>query len=249
MFEVQAVIGRSFALAHLGRHAREGYDVCDRTHCQLFQPSRLKTSRWTTQAAAAVRATAGDVLWYDGAVAMALFHADCGGHTSAAADVWGGTAAPYLAGVADDGPAEPAHAVWRYGAPREAVRRALNADPRTRVGARLDGIQVLDRDPAGRAEMIALHGTDERIVRGELLREVLTAAFGVRTIRSTWFDVQADGGAILFEGRGFGHGVGLCQAGALARIRAGASLAAVLHLYFRGTAIVTLGMSGPVIMQ
>jgi len=241
MFEVQAIIGRTFVLAQLGRHTREGYDVCDRAHCQLFQPSRLKTSRWATQAAAAARATSREVLWYDGAPAMALFHADCGGHTSAAADVWGGTAAPYLNGIADDGPAESAHAVWRYDAPREAVQRALNADARTRVGARLDGVQVLDRDPAGRAELIALHGSQERIVRGELVREVLTAAFGVRTIRSTWFDVQTQDGAIEFEGRGFGHGVGLCQAGAFARIRAGASLTAVLQRYFPGTALVTLG--------
>jgi stage II sporulation protein D len=190
----------------------------------------------------AARATAGEVLWYDGAAADAVFHADCGGHTSAAADVWGGVAPPYLVGTADDGPAEAAHGAWRYDAPRGALQRALNADARTRVGPRLDGIQVLDRDPAGRAERVALHGSQERVVRGELLREVLTRALGARTIRSTWFDVHGDGEAIVFEGRGFGHGVGLCQAGALARIRAGARLPAVLQRYFPGTRLVTLGV-------
>jgi stage II sporulation protein D len=240
MLEVQAVIGRTYALAHLDRHAREGFDLCATTHCQLFQPSRLQTSRWALQAIEAVRRTSGTVLWFDGAPANALFHADCGGHTSTAADVWGGAGRPYLVGAADDGPADAAHAAWRYEAARGPVLRALNADPRTRVGARLDGIQVLERDPAGRAEQIGLHGTVERIVRGEALRDVLTQAFGGRTIRSTWFDVRRNDGGYVFEGRGFGHGVGLCQAGALARIRAGTRLPAILQKYFPGTRLVAM---------
>jgi stage II sporulation protein D len=240
MLEVQAIISRTYAVANQGRHARDGYDLCDTTHCQLFQPSRLKTSRWAPQAADAIRRTSGGALWYDGAPAVTVFHADCGGHTSAAADVWGGTDRPYLTGMSDDGPAAAVHATWHYQAVRSAIQRALNGDPRTRVGSRLDGVEILERDPAGRAEKIALHGAEERIVRGEALREVLTAAFGARTIRSTWFDVHRQNASIIFEGRGFGHGVGLCQAGALACIRAGANLTAILQRYFPGTTLVTM---------
>lgn len=243
MLEVQAVIGRTYALAHLARHAREGFDLCATTHCQLFQPSRLQTSRWAGQAAEAGRRTSGTVLWFDGAPANALFHADCGGHTSKAADVWGGAGRSYLVAIADDGPAEEVHSRWRYEAGRASVQRALNADPRTRVGRRLDGIQILERDSAGRAEQIALHGTEERIVRGEALRDVLTRAFGGRTIKSTWFDVRREGAAFVFEGRGFGHGVGLCQAGALARIRAGTRLPAILQRYFPGTKLMVMRQS------
>jgi stage II sporulation protein D len=154
--------------------------------------------------------------------------------------VWGGTGRAYLVSSADDGPADEAHAAWRYEATRAALAAALNTDSRTRVGLRLEGIQVLDRDAAGRAERIAIHGTDERVVRGETLREVLAQALGARTIKSTWFDVHRDGNAFVFEGRGFGHGVGLCQAGALARLRAGARLPAILQKYFPGTKLVTL---------
>ncbi len=240
MLEVQAVIGRTYAIAHLGRHKADGFDVCSTTHCQLFQPSRLNTSRWAAQSADAVRHTAGLVLWFDGAPASALFHADCGGHTSRADEVWDGQGRPYLASIADDGPAEAAHATWRYEASRSGVLAALNKDSRTRVGEHLDGIQVLERDAAGRAERVALHGADERIVRGEALREVLGLTLGARTIRSTWFDVRRNGAAFIFEGRGFGHGVGLCQAGALARIRAGAKMPVVLQTYFPGTRLVTM---------
>jgi len=240
MLEVQAVISRTYALAHLGRHAADGYDLCATTHCQLYEPSRIQTSRWAPQSSDAVRQTAGRVVWFDGAAASALFHADCGGHTSRADDVWGGTGRPYLVSMTDDGPAGDAHATWKYEATRAAVLRALNADPRTRVGARLEGVQVLERDGAGRAERVWLHGASERIVRGEELREVLSAAFGARSVRSTWFEVGRRGQTFVFEGRGFGHGVGLCQAGALARIRAGQKVPAVLQTYFPGTKIVTL---------
>jgi stage II sporulation protein D len=241
MLEVQAVIGRTYAVAHLGRHARDGYDLCDRTHCQLFQPRRLTASRWAPQAADAVRRTRSEVLWFDGAPALTVYHADCGGRTSAAADVWGGTVRPYLVSRADDGPADAAHTSWRYVSSRAAVHGALNTDSRTRVGHRLDGLQVLDRDAAGRAESIAIHGAEERVVRGDVVREVLAGAFGARTIKSTWFDVRREQERFVFEGRGFGHGVGLCQAGALARIRAGDRAAGILQRYFPGTKLITLG--------
>ena len=182
-------------------------------------PRSLNTSRWAPQAAEAVRRTASEVLWFDGAPALAVYHADCGGHTSAAAEVWGGTARPYLVSRLDDGAAAEVHASWRYEATAGAVRDALNADPRTRVGPRLDSIVVVDRDAAGRAERVAIEGAEARVVRGETLREVLGASLGSRTVKSTWFDVRRDRASFVFEGRGFGHGVGLCQAGALARIR------------------------------
>ncbi len=244
MLEVQSVVGRTYALAHVGRHSREGFDLCATTHCQLYEPARLRTSRWAAAASEAAQQTSGAVLWYDGAPAKALFHADCGGHTSNSADVWGGPGRPYLIAMPDDGPAASAHTTWRFEASRDAVMRALNADPRTRVGARLDAIKILDRDSAGRAEHVALHAQQELIVRGDLLREVLAAALGVRSVRSTQFAVRRERGTFVFEGRGFGHGVGLCQAGALARIRAGARVPAILQRYFPGTKLVTLTAPG-----
>ena len=237
MLEVQVVIARSYALAHLGRHARQGFDLCSTTHCQLYEPSRLKTSRWAAAAAEAVRRTAGAVLWHEGAPAAAMFHADCGGHTSTSVSAWGGTERAYLRAVRDDGPADGAHAAWTYTVPVAAMAAALNGDARTRVGDRIDTIRVLDRDASGRAATVALHGLEERLVRGEDVRAALARRFGARAVRSTLFDVRRDGPSFVFTGRGFGHGVGLCQAGALARIRAGAKAADVLRRYYPGTTL------------
>lgn len=240
MFEIQAIIGRTYAAAHPGRHAQDGYDLCDRTHCQLYQPGRLATSRWAPQAAAAVRRTAGQILSFADAPALVVYHADCGGRTSAATDVWGGAAPPYLVGRADDGAAARAHGTWTYAVRTSALHAALNADPRTRVGARFDAIRILDRDAAGRVERVAIQGSQERTVRGEILRSVLGAAFGARSVRSTWFSVERGDDTVIFTGRGFGHGVGLCQAGALARLQGGAGVSGILRRYFPGTRLSAL---------
>src|SRR6185437_13171342 len=104
---------------------------------------RLRTSRWASSARDAGRLTAGELLWFDNAPARAVFHADCGGHTSDAAAVWGGISPSYLAGEADDGPAASAHTAWTFTVTPASLRRALDADPRTSVGARLDRIDVV----------------------------------------------------------------------------------------------------------
>ena len=240
MLEVQAILGRTYAVANRNRHAASGFDVCSTTHCQLYEPARRKTSRWAPLAKAAAARTAGQVLWHQQAVALPLFHADCGGHTSTPVHAWRGTPRPYLVARPDGDLKDLTHLTWTYEVTAAQLLRALNADSRTRVGTHVSAIKIVDRDPSGRAATVALHGQRERLVGGEDLRTVLTRAFGVRTIRSTLFDVRRQKAAFIFEGRGFGHGVGLCQAGAFARIRAGENPAAVLRRYFPTTTILKL---------
>jgi stage II sporulation protein D len=240
MLEVQAVIARTYAVAHLARHRAQGYDLCSSTHCQLYEPSRLKTSMWAAAAAAATASTAGMVLWYDSGPARALFHADCGGHTSAVSEVWEGAPRAYLKAQVDGGPASAAHTSWRFDVSAADLTRALNKDPRTRVGSRLRDIVVSRRDDGGRAEMVALRGARDPVVRGEELRAVLVRAFGPKSVRSTLFAVERRPGGFVFAGRGYGHGVGLCQAGALARLKAGSRPEQVLSLYYPGTRLFVL---------
>jgi stage II sporulation protein D len=237
VFEVQTVIARTYAVTNRGRHAANGFDLCSTTHCQLYEPARLSASRWAPAARAAAKRTSGQILWFAGAPARVLFHADCGGHTSSAAAVWGGVAPAYLSGASDQGPACGAHNTWTFETRATAMAAALNADPRTAIGARLDRIEVAGRDSAGRAEQILLRGTRTFVVRGEVFREVVTRALGARSLRSTLFTIKQSGAAFTFTGTGFGHGVGLCQAGALARLRAGSSPEDVLEHYFPGTSL------------
>jgi stage II sporulation protein D len=243
MFEVQTIIARTYAQAHRGRHAREGFDLCSTTHCQIYEPDRLATSQWRAAVRDASARSAGMILRYDGAAADAVYHADCGGRTSAAVDVWGGGGFPYLRAVRDDGNARDAHAAWRHVVEADALRRALDADPRTRVG-RLTSITVLSRDGSGRAQRVLLRGTRELGVAGADFRTVATNALGARSIRSTRFEVRRDGAQFVFSGSGFGHGVGLCQAGAIARLAAGESVRSVLQRYYPGTVLVDAARAG-----
>ncbi len=234
IFEVQAVVARSYAVAELGRHRSEGFDLCDSTHCQLYDPARIRTSAFASIARAAVQATAGRVLIYRGRVAVTFFHADCGGSTAAADDVWGGEPIPYLV-AAPDVIAPMRHRSWTSTISASDLARALNADPQATVGRRLEGIDVRTRDASGRAEDIAIHGDETRVLTGDEFRTIVNRALGDRTLDSTKFALARDGSRYTFSGSGFGHGVGLCQLGAAARARRGDSLEAILAQYFPGT--------------
>ena len=235
VFEVQAIVARTYALANLRRHAADGYDLCDTTHCQLVDLERPRRARWANIAREAVDATRGIALYFDDAPATTLYSADCGGHRASASDVWGFRDVPYLRGGPDPLPDGRSHQEWQFEASREDVRKALNADKRTTVGARLDTIDVQKRDPSGRARLLLLNGTRAPLVRGEDFRAVMARSFGARAIRSSRFTVARNGRSFVFEGQGFGHGVGLCQTGALARATHGDKPADILAFYFPGT--------------
>jgi stage II sporulation protein D len=239
IFEVQALVARTYAVANIGRHAAEGFDLCSSTHCQLFRAvTAASRGRWADAIDEAIGRTRGQVILFDEAPIQALFHANCGGATSAAQAIWGGTARPYLVGVADgDQCALAPGATWRTPLARAALTRALDADPRTAVGGRLDRIDILQADPAGRAMLVALSGARSPVVRGEELRIAIGRAFGARSVRSPRFTVEREGDAFVFSGTGIGHGAGLCQFGAMTRLRAGASAADVIAFYYRGTTI------------
>jgi stage II sporulation protein D len=236
IFEVQAIIARTYAIAHLGRHGSDGYDLCDGTHCQLYQPERIGPSRFTDVAREAVRRTEGTVLLYGSKPADALFHSDCGGHTADASAVWGGASVPYLEGAADRAPGLTHH-VWTWTVPSTKLRAALDADTRSAVGARLQRIQVVSTDRSGRADEIELAGTSTHQVRGEELRAIVNRVFGDRALQSTKFHVTKSGDTYRFDGAGFGHGVGLCQVGAAARARAGEAVTTILQAYYPGTSL------------
>lgn len=248
MLQVQAVVSRTYALANIHRHNAEGFDVCDSTHCQLFR-ARVSSETDTDPAARAVATTQGQVITFAGRVIQALFHSSCGGHTTSAGAVWGGEELPYLRPVPDWFCARPASATnWEFTIDEPSLRDALNSDVKTTVGNRLGRIEVIHRDPSGRAELVALNGARAPIVRAEELRSVLRRVFGQRSFRSTWFTIARHGTQFVFTGVGFGHGVGLCQTGASQRAQAGQLPTDILAHYYPGTHLqaASLALVGPV---
>jgi len=233
VYEVQAIIARTYAVAHLGRHAKDGFDLCDKTHCQLYEPARVRTSRFAPAARRAVVATAGRILRFDRRPAEALFHSDCGGHTTTPVDAWGGAALRYLPAAADELP-EGTHRNWQFVATAQEWTTILRTDPRTNPGGRVRELRITRTDRSGRVAEVEIAGGQTRRVSGTVMRTVVTAARGERSLMSTRFGIQATSGGFRLDGTGYGHGVGLCQVGAIARVRRGDSVDAVLRHYYPG---------------
>ena len=234
VYGVQAIVARTYALAVRGRHADEGFDLCSTTHCQVYARGQWRRSRWAAQVDEAVRDTAGQYLSAAGRPIEAVFHAHCGGHTSAAAEVWRSRGAAYLQPVPDPYCVREQPAAWTTAHALDLVRTALEARTRTSVGGRLDGVQVLRRDAGGRVMEVVLTGPRSPVVTGEDFRLALLAAAGARSLRSARFEVRREGGQLVFSGRGSGHGVGLCQVGLIGRLRAGQTPLQILRAYYTG---------------
>jgi stage II sporulation protein D len=215
----QAVVARSYAVAAGRRHA--DVDLCDLAHCQLLRGDLA--ARHLAAARRAAEATRGEVLRLDsGRIALAPFHAACGGHTGDPSELFGGDGTG-AAAVPDDGcPAQP----WRTMVPA-AVFEAVVAE---RLGA-VAPPEALDWS-MGRGGYVVQVALDGRVVGGEAFTRALDARLGHRSIRSSRFTATRTSRGVLFEGTGIGHGVGLCQAGAARRAAAGAKYRQILGHFF-----------------
>ncbi|HLM57974.1 MAG TPA: SpoIID/LytB domain-containing protein [Pyrinomonadaceae bacterium] len=230
-----AVTARTYALHNLGRHGRDRYDLCDTTHCQRFTHVRDESSRpeFYDLVRRALRETAGEVLrGPGGGPAESYFSASCGGATADAARLWGGAGTPaHLKGVRDES-CEAVGWVDRIASPK--LQKALASDARSDVGARLDSVRVLRRDHTGRAELIEVSGERRKRLRGWDFKIIVGRTLGWNVLKSSRFDVARAGPAFVFRGSGFGHGLGLCQAGAHRMARRGADYRQILDKYMPG---------------
>jgi stage II sporulation protein D len=230
--DVQAILCRSFALASPARHRDEGFDLCATTHCQMYRPVPATVIGRLSREAA--ERTSGRVLRVDGRPVPPLYHADCGGRTSGADDVWGGAPVPYLRSVKDD--ACPRRPPWRFEVGLDRLGEALRAAGILEVRA-LKDVEIERADAAGRAVLVRLAGQPSQVVRGIDFRSAVIAAFGASSLKSTMFTVTRQGRLLAFEGRGNGHGVGLCQAGLIARAVRGDAPLSILGHYFPGAVV------------
>lgn len=242
MAEVQAILARTYAIANRHRHEADGFDLCATTHCQVFHDSPSDHPDVEGLIAEAVERTRGHVVVHEGEIVNALFHADCGGATSAAESVWGGHTPAYLRGVDDPYCQLPGPRPWSVTLAATEAREVLNRNRHTHVGSALHTIEVAERDTAGRAVRIRLDGERSTSVRGETFRSVLTRALGPRAVRSTRLEIELVGDDYLLSGTGFGHGVGVCQIGALAQARAGHDPGDILAYYYPDTSVVSLNV-------
>jgi SpoIID/LytB domain protein len=217
-----AIAVRTFAIFNAGRHRRDGYDLCDTTHCQVPRSATPATR-------AAAVATAGRILTYKGSVAEVFYSASCGGRSENAAHVWPGVDLPYLRSVVDDVHADDVP--WTLEMTLRDVQQALAANGF--AGSRLTEVRVDERNESGRVMRLRLRGLQPDVIAGDQFR----MAIGTREIRSTAFSVAREGNTLRFTGRGYGHGVGMCVIGAARRARRGESADTILTTYYPGAVV------------
>ena len=232
-----AVAVRTYALKNLGRHARDGYDFCNSTHCERYRPVDLDSAGYVSPLIlAAVDATRGETLRAESnELADSYFSASCGGATANMATLWGGNAPPYLRGVRDEYCASEAHGSWTDKIPESQLLKALQTDPRTNVGGRLANVSVLRKDATGRAELIAVEGNRRVTIKGWDFKIIVGRALGWNLLKSSRFEISRAGPNFVFRGSGFGHGLGLCQEGAHVMAERGANYRQILAKYFPST--------------
>ena len=262
--KAQAVAARGELLAKIGtRHIGDPYRLCSQTHCQVYSGAGRETPRTT----AAVAATRGEVLFTADKKDLAdtVYSANCGGHTEHDENVWPDM--PALAALRGhrDAPAPVAGKpdVYAAGVSGEAVARFIDQPPAAycgqahlgagdrfrwtvkRTAAELDhllssyrlgeirAIEVPQRGVSGRALAVRVVGSARsETIRGELR---IRQAFG--GLRSSLFVVELKNGDAIFRGAGFGHGVGMCQTGAVGMGEAGKSYREILRHYYPNTVL------------
>jgi len=197
----QAVAARSFAVHHMRKAAAADFDVIAPAH-QLYGGVAAEDPRTTK----AVLDTEGEVLWYNGGVLCTFFHTTCGGRTEEASNIFPNVTA-YPPAVLSPYEADSPHHAWRHSIAlvncAEKLRQAGKSP-----GGPLTSVTIVRRFPSGRVAQIRFASRDSSVtLTGEECRRIL----GYDSIRSTWFNAGIRGDRIEFAGRGWGHGVGLCQ--------------------------------------
>jgi len=228
--KAMAVAVRTYAVRMRARHAKEGFDLCDTTHCQ-----RLDLHAVTPRLNNAAAETAGELLWYQGKPAFTPYTKDCGGTAEDAATVWPDLAEPYLRSHPDPYCVRPAASPWQWTAEPPQIQQALR-QAALRGPQELNRIAIATRTASGRAATLALLGGTESIrISAGSFRFAVGRELGWNTIRSDSYEVNVANGHLVFEGKGEGHGVGLCQRGAEQMGREGNSFREILAFYYPGT--------------
>ncbi len=251
--KAQAVAARTNIIRRLWNSSGfSDYDIKSDVFSQVYNGSE----DYSKETKRAVVETSGKILTYDGKPIEALFHAMCGGHTENSENVWS-SYVPYLRGVLDEGKGHRSFPLSN----EKMVRRWIDASPDVNckkyggrywrwqfkytpsqlghivsvktgkyIGKVID-IKVLERGISGRAKKIEILGTLGYVVVNKDLD--IRRALSWTSLPSSLFYVKKHAGNFIIIGRGFGHGVGMCQIGAMGMADKGYDYKAILKHYYK----------------
>ncbi len=209
--KAQAVASRTYAVYKINSSSNNEYDLTATTSDQVYNPNNV-----TEIVRDAVDSTSGQVMTYNGNIICAYFFSTSGGHTEAPENVWY-SSLPYLEGVED--PYEP----YIEGKSEWEARI-----PASKYGK----MEILNRNENGRVMEL-------KVGKEVYTKNNIRTKLGASTIKSTWFELEYDEDTdeYVFTGKGYGHGVGMSQYGAMGMAEAGFNYKEILNWYYQGIEI------------
>lgn len=250
--KAQAVAARTYAIGNLGGRESLGFDFFGSDRDQVYGGVEAEDPVATR----AVAETRGEIVTYDGVPILAYYSSTCGGHTAAIEEAWPWRAPlPYLRSVSDEIPGTGRYYCdssnrfhwsvhWTRAELLSALGRTLVAHTAGRVTSvrNVEDVAIADSGPSGR-KTVRL-GVDGAVylLRADSVRWVLRtpAGAGLNSSRIEVLEATRDGdgvSSLRIDGGGWGHGIGMCQVGAMGRARAGQSYQEILQTYYTDTRI------------
>lgn len=221
-YKSQAILCRTYAVKYFDKHIKEGYSLCDDVHCQVYK-NRCHRNR---DIAAAAIGTTGLVVVDDKLnVISATFYSNSGGQTANSEDVWQ-SAQPYLRSAPDPYSKGQRNYEWSKTIPLDDWRKYLISK-----GAKVSANDTdFEFTQPTRKAVLTYRGMT-------IPTKTIRAEMG---LRSSFFDLKVKGDKLIIDGRGYGHGVGLSQEGAMNMAKQGYRYDQIINQYYQGVNIISV---------
>jgi stage II sporulation protein D len=222
-YQVQATIARTYALKNIKRHEYQGFNLCDNVHCQAYYGRTGYNS-----IIEAVNDSRGTVIVDgDSMPVNTVYHANCGGETINSEDLWP-QSLTYLRSVKDTFCIASNGAKWEMRVNKNDFFTFIEANFKMKL-SKEEKESILSFVQDSRK----LHLDNNNKIHLRHIREKFK-------LRSTYFSIAVDNDSLIFKGKGFGHGVGLCQEGAMKMAEYGYSKNQIINFYYQGVIIIVL---------
>ncbi|MGM0461147.1 MAG: SpoIID/LytB domain-containing protein [Fibrobacterota bacterium] len=247
--KAQAVAARTYTYKKIVERSGGAYDVAATVNDQVYGGVNAEYRGSDL----AVRETARQVLYGQEGLVDAFYHSTCGGHTANIADVWRSESQLNLQSVEDarsSGLSWCAHSPrysWRETWSREDFERIIKKYSRTIAGftpfsGSLTDIVITETSACGRVTKCRITSPQgEWTYGGDRIRQLFRIASDESLLHSARFSLNLTSDSVVAAGRGFGHGIGMCQMGAIGRARSGQSYRDILMAYYSGAKIKKIG--------
>ncbi|PCH96529.1 MAG: hypothetical protein COB85_03465 [Bacteroidetes bacterium] len=237
LYKVQAIICRTYSLSNFRKHEADNYQLCDKVHCQVYAGRCAVTDPETgimysgaERITKAASMTSGIIIVDDNLeLVTAAFHSNCGGQTANSEDVWS-KPLPYLRSVRDTFCSHGRDARWKRRIPEKKwfsyLTKSCGLDPTESKFAK--NATSFSQGKRGR-----YFAGNQNIPLHKIRRDW--------RFKSAYFSIYKQYDDLIFSGKGFGHGVGLCQQGAMVMTDHGIDYKKIIHHYYTDVTLIDIG--------